>query len=185
VKDYTEAVEQKEARYSARVIEESSNPSNMSPMSEPHAHGIIHGCCGDTMEIYLRLNGDRIEEATFTTDGRESAIACASVLTKAVPGLSLGEAGKIRPEDVIAALDGLPKARIHCAHLTVNTLRQAIGNWHAGGSEEPFGKLTATSTRGGRAGPSASSGQAPVVSDVSAWDDVAARAGDLVRQGYH
>jgi hypothetical protein len=78
VKDYTEAVEQKEARYSAKVIEESSNPSNMGPMSEPDAHGIIHGCCGDTMEIYLRLDGDRIEEATFTTDGRESAIACAS-----------------------------------------------------------------------------------------------------------
>jgi nitrogen fixation NifU-like protein len=110
VKDYTETVEQKEARYSAKVIEESSNPSNMGSMSEPDAHGIIHGCCGDTMEIYLRLNGDRIEEATFTTDGRESAIACAS---------------------------GLPEAKVHCAKLTVNTLRQAIDNWHAGGSKDP------------------------------------------------
>ncbi|MBE9507999.1 MAG: iron-sulfur cluster assembly scaffold protein [Chloroflexi bacterium] len=137
MKDYTETVEQKEARYSAKVIEESSNPSNMGSMSEPDAHGIIHGCCGDTMEIYLRLNGDRIEEATFTTDGRESAIACASVLTKTARGLSLGEAGKIRPEDVIAALDGLPEAKVHCAKLTVNTLRQAIDNWHAGGSKDP------------------------------------------------
>jgi len=145
VKDYTEAVEQKEARYSAKIIAELSNPSNMGPMSEPDAHGIIHGCCGDTMEIYLRLNGDRIEEATFTTDGRESAIACASMLTKTVRGLSLEEADKIRPEDVIAALDGLPEAKVHCAHLTVNTLRQAIDNWHAGGSKEPFGKLRAGS----------------------------------------
>jgi len=131
VKDYTEAVEHKEARYSAKVIEESSNPSNMGPMSEPDAHGIIHGCCGDTMEIYLRLNGDRIKEATFTTDGRESAIACASVLTKAVQGLSLGEVGKIRPEDVIAALDGLPEAKVHCAKLALNTLREAIANRRA------------------------------------------------------
>jgi nitrogen fixation NifU-like protein len=123
--------------YSAKVIAESSNPSNMGPMSEPDAHGMIQGCCGDTMEIYLRLNGDRIEEATFTTGGRESAIACASVLTKAVRGLSLGEAGKIRSEDVIAALDGLPEAKVHCARLTVNTLRQAIDNWHAGESKDP------------------------------------------------
>ena len=100
----------------------------MGPMPEPDAPGIIHGCCGDTMEIYLRLDGDMIEEATFTTDGRESATACASVLTKTVRGLSLGEASKIRPEDVIAALDGLPEAKVHCAHLAVNTLWQAIDN---------------------------------------------------------
>lgn len=117
--------------YSAKVIAESSNPSNMTPMPEPDAHGVIHGCCGDTMEIYLRLDGDRIEEATFTTDGRESAIACASVLTKIVRGLSLGETGKIRPEDVIAALDGLPEAKVHCAKLTLNTLRDAIANRRA------------------------------------------------------
>ncbi len=143
--DHTGTVEQGRTSYSAKLIAESSNPSNMGRMPDPGAYGIIHGCCGDTMEIYLRLDGDRIEEATFTTDGRESAIACASVLTKTVRGLSLGEAGKIRPEDVIAALDGLPEAKVHCAKLTLNTLRQAIGNWHAGGSKEPFGKLRAGS----------------------------------------
>ena len=75
-------VKQGRMSYSAKVIAESSNPSNMDRMPDPDAYGIIHGCCGDTMEIYLRLNGDRIEEATFMTDGRESAIACASVLSK-------------------------------------------------------------------------------------------------------
>ena len=126
--NHTQTVEQKEARYSAKVIEESSNPSNMGPMSEPDAHGIIHGCCGDTMEIYLRLDGDRIEEATFATDGRESAVACGSMLTKMLVGMSLEEAGKITPEDLIAALDGLPKAKVHCANLALNTLREAMAN---------------------------------------------------------
>ena len=129
--NHTETVKQTETRYSARVVKESSNPSNMGPMSGPDAHGIIRGCCGDTMEIYLRLGGDRIEKATFVTDGSESAIACASVLTKMVRGMSLEEAGKIRPEDLIAALDGLPKTKVHCAKLTLNTLRQAIANWRA------------------------------------------------------
>ena len=125
--------------YSARVIEESSHPANRRPMPEPDAHGIIHGCCGDTMEIYLRLDGDRIVEATFATDGRESATACASVLTQAVRGLSLQEAARITPEDVIAALDGLPRAKVHCARLTVNTLRQAIDSWQTGGDKTPVG----------------------------------------------
>jgi nitrogen fixation NifU-like protein len=137
--DHTKMVEQRQPFHSANVIIESSNPGNMARMPDPDACGIIHGCCGDTMEIYLRLNGDRIREATFTTDGHESAIACASILTQTVRGLSLEEAYKIKPEDVIAALDGLPEAKIHCAHLTVNTLRQAIDNWRVGGSKAPNG----------------------------------------------
>ncbi len=130
--DHTKTVEQSQISYSAKVTAESANPSHMGRMPDPDAYGIIHGCCGDTMEIYLRLNGDGIEEATFATDGRESAVACGSMLTKMLRGMSLEEAGKITPEELIAALDGLPKAKVHCANLTLNTLRQAMTNRRAG-----------------------------------------------------
>ena len=129
--DHTQTVEQRQTLYSAKVITESSNPSNRGRMPDPDACGIIHGCCGDTMEIYLRLDGDKIEEATFATDGRESAIACGSMLTKMVRGMSLEEADKIVPEDLAAALDGLPEAKAHCAKLTLNTLREAMANGRA------------------------------------------------------
>ena len=75
--------------------------------------------------------GVLVEEATFATDGRESAVACGSMLTKMLRGMSLEEAGKITPEDLIAALDGLPRAKVHCANLTLNTLREAMANWRA------------------------------------------------------
>ena len=129
--EYTDAVVQRQTPYSAKVIAELSNPSNMWRMSGRDAYGIIHGCCGDTMEIYLRLDGDRIEEATFMTDGRESEIACGSMLTKMVRGMSLKEASKIMPEELIAALGGLPDAKVHCANLTLNTLREAIASGRA------------------------------------------------------
>jgi nitrogen fixation NifU-like protein len=129
--DRAKTVEQRQALYSAKVIVESSNPSNRGRMPDPDACGIIHGCCGDTMGIYLRLNGNRIEEATFTTDGHESAVACGSMLTKMLRGMSLEAAGRITPEDLIAALDGLPKAKVHCANLTLNTLREAMANRRA------------------------------------------------------
>lgn len=129
--DHTKTVEQRQTLYSAKVITESSNPSNRGRMPDPDAYGIIHGCCGDTMEIYLRLNGNKIKEATFATDGRESAIACGSLLTKMVRGMSLEEADKIVPEDLTAALDGLPEAKVHCAKLTLNTLREAMANGRA------------------------------------------------------
>lgn len=125
-----EIIEQARALYSAKVIEEFYNPKNLGRMSVPDARGIVHGWCGDTMEVYLRLNGARIEEATFMTDGCGPTVACGSVLTTMVRGMSLEEAGEITPENLIAALDGLPEESLHCAELAVSTLREAIANWH-------------------------------------------------------
>jgi len=36
--------------------------------------------------------------------------------------MSLDEAGEIRPEDLLKALDGLPEESIHCADLAVSAL---------------------------------------------------------------
>ena len=58
-------------------------------------------------------------------------LSCWSMLTAMVQGMSLEEAGKIKPEDLIAALDGLPEESVHCAELAVSTLREAIANCRA------------------------------------------------------
>jgi nitrogen fixation NifU-like protein len=126
-------IEDERATYSQKVIEEYYNPKNLGRMSDPDAVGIVHGWCGDTMEIYLRLNGSRIEEATFMTDGCGPTVACGSKLTTAVRGMSLDKARQIKQDDLVAALDGLPEESLHCAELAVNTLRQAIANRHAQG----------------------------------------------------
>jgi nitrogen fixation NifU-like protein len=126
-------IEDERATYSQKVIEGYYNPKNLGRMSALDAVGIVHGWCGDTMEIYLRLNGARIEEAMFMTDGCGPTVACGSMLTTMVTGMSLGEAGGITPENLIAALDGLPEESLHCAELAVKTLREAIANWHTEG----------------------------------------------------
>jgi nitrogen fixation NifU-like protein len=80
------------------------------------------------MEVYLRLDGDLIQEATYMTDGCGPSLACGSTLTIMVQGLSLEEALQIRPEDVIDALDGLPKESTHCAELAVTALQEAVSH---------------------------------------------------------
>jgi nitrogen fixation NifU-like protein len=126
-------IENERAVYSQKVIEEYYNPKNLDRMSDPDAVGIVHGWCGDTMEIYLRMNGSRIEEATFMTDGCGPTVACGSKLTTMVRGMSLDEARQIAQDDLVAALDGLPEESIHCAELAVSTLQEAIANGHIGG----------------------------------------------------
>ena len=133
MKDLTNAeqqiIEQEQALYSAKVIQEAHNPGNLGRMAGADAYGIVHGWCGDTMEIYLRLDGERIKGATFMTDGCGPSVACGNMLTTMVQGMSLEEAGKVTPEDLIVALDGLPDESAHCAELAVSTLREAIANW--------------------------------------------------------
>ncbi len=121
-------LEDARALYSDKVIEEFYNPRNLGRMSEPDARGIVQGWCGDTMEIYLRLNGEKIKEATFMTNGCGPTVACGSMLTKMVTGMPLEKAGQIAPKSLIAALDGLPEESVHCAELAVSTLREAIVN---------------------------------------------------------
>jgi len=116
------------AIYSARVIEEARNPRNLGRMARPDAHALVHGWCGDTMEIYLRLKGQRIQKATCVTDGCGPSLACGGMLTATVEGLTLGDASQVTPEDLVAALDGLPEESVHCAELAVSTLREAMGN---------------------------------------------------------
>ena len=122
-------IEQERALYSARVIEEAHNPTNMGRIPEPDAYGIVHGWCGDTMEIYLRLTGDGIKESSFMTDGCLLTAACGSMLTSIIEGLSAEEAQKITPQQLIEALNGLPEESAHCAKLAIDTLQKAIMSW--------------------------------------------------------
>jgi nitrogen fixation NifU-like protein len=127
-------IEDERATYSQKVIEEYYNPKNLGRMSDPDAVGIVQGWCGDTMEIYLRMNSSQIEEATFMTDGCGPTMACGSKLTTMVRGMSLDQASEITPENLIAALDGLPEESVHCAELAVSTLQGAITNGRANGN---------------------------------------------------
>ena len=121
-------IEEARAVYSDRVIKEFSNPKNVGRLAKPDAHATVQGWCGDTMEIYLRLDGAKIEEASFMTDGCGPTVACGSVLTTMVKGMSLKEAEGISPQRLIDALDGLPEESVHCAELALTTLRKAIGD---------------------------------------------------------
>lgn len=132
-------IEEERALYSEKVIEEYHHPKNLGRMSEPDAVGIVHGSCGDTMEIHLRVNDRRIVEATFITDGCGPTVACGSNLTTTIRGMSIGKAREVTKDDLLTALEGLPEESLHCAELAVNTLREAIAHYRADSVERNDG----------------------------------------------
>jgi nitrogen fixation NifU-like protein len=131
-------LERERALFSVRVLAEARQPQNMGVMDDPDGYGLVFGSCGDTMEVFLRLSGERIEKVAFVTDGCGPTVACGSMLTRMAQGKSLAEAAAIEAADVITALDGLPAEHVHCATLAADTLHQAIAECcpEAGGGGE-------------------------------------------------
>jgi nitrogen fixation NifU-like protein len=113
-------------KYSETVVEFNMNPRNLGSLENADGFARVTGPCGDTMELWLRVNGDTIVETGFTTDGCGTTIASGSMVTEMAKGKSLAEARRIGQQEVVEALGGLPEENQHCALLAANTLKAAI-----------------------------------------------------------
>jgi nitrogen fixation NifU-like protein len=112
--------------FSEKVVEEYNSPKNIGKMEKPDAYAILKGWCGDTMEMYLKMEHEIVADISFMTDGCGATIACGSMLTSMVKGKSIDVAEAITEDDLVAALEGLPEENLHCAHFVVITLENAL-----------------------------------------------------------
>jgi len=117
--------------YTEKTIDHFLNPRNLGQIPAPDGFARITGPCGDTMEICLKVSGDKIVNASFWTDGCGTTIASGSMVTELAKGKSVTEALKITQDDVLDALGGLPGDSLHCALLAANTLKEAIKDYLA------------------------------------------------------
>ncbi len=115
--------------YSEKVVELFLNPINMGRIENTDAHGKEKGSCGDTMEIFLKIEEDVITDARFITDGCGPSIVCGAMVTELVKNKQLNEAGKMSAKNVLSELGGLPEADQHCAKLAADTLSKSITNY--------------------------------------------------------
>ena len=117
--------------YSETAIDHAMNPRNVGVMQDADGFARVPGPCGDTMEIWLKVDNDAIASATFITDGCGTSIASGSMVTEIVKGKSISDAQKTTQRDVLDALGGLPDESEHCALLAANTLKAAIRDYIA------------------------------------------------------
>ena len=117
-------------QYTSKVMEHFMNPRNVGEI--PDADGVGHvgnPVCGDIMELYIKVEDNKIVDAKFKTFGCGAAIATSSMITELVKGKSLDEALDISNRAVVDALGGLPKRKLHCSVLAEQALRGAIDNY--------------------------------------------------------
>ena len=117
--------------YTETVIDHAMNPKNAGKIAHADGFGRITGPCGDTMEIWLKVNNGTIAGATFSTDGCSATVACGSIATEMIKGEDVAQALAIGQDDILKALGGLPEDSRHCALLAANTIKAAVKDYIA------------------------------------------------------
>ncbi len=104
-------------------------PLYMGTMKDPDGYASLKGGCGDTIEIFLRFEKDRVKNASFITDGCGASAVCGSFAVEMAIGKNLDEAFEITGETIIEKLGKFPKENEHCAFLATETLHQALNDY--------------------------------------------------------
>jgi len=126
---------------SRRVREQvEAHSKNFGAMRHASAYAKITGPCGDTVEVWLDIGSNKIQKATFVSDGCGFSIQCCSTATRLSEGLRLDEIDALTQAEVLDALGSIPDDHRHCALLAVNTIKLAIKNHHAEPSKIPLRK---------------------------------------------
>lgn len=127
------------------IIDHNRNPRNFGRLepADAHAEG-FNPLCGDRLDLYLALDGDRIRDLRFEGKGCAISVASASLMTEALKGRTRADAQRYfdavhglltRADHVpaidlgkLAALSGVREfpVRVKCASLCWHTLNAAL-----------------------------------------------------------
>jgi nitrogen fixation NifU-like protein len=116
--------------YSAQLLDHFQNPRNAGDVADADAMAEINNpACGDILRLSLKIKNGRITEIGFKAKGCVPSMACASAITELVLRKTVEEARKVRPDDVISAVGGLPQASAHAPQLALDALSGALNNF--------------------------------------------------------
>jgi nitrogen fixation NifU-like protein len=131
--------------YRHQVLEHSKHPHNFRHPTNANREAIgFNPLCGDKITVYLQLDNDQISDIAFEGSGCAISIASASMMTEAIRGRSVSEAGELittaqnlfttgasADSNALAELEALAgvskyRSRIKCAALAWSTATAAL-----------------------------------------------------------
>lgn len=123
--------------YSDKVLDHYRNPRNVGKIDDADMIGEAGSlACGDSLKLYIKLDGNIVKDAKFLTFGCGSAVASSSILTEMIIGKTLDEVKKITNKDIAEQLDGLPQEKMHCSVMGREALEDALKKYFGENSEE-------------------------------------------------
>jgi len=133
--------------YQEVILDHNRRPRNFHALAgASHRAEGYNPLCGDRLTLYLKLNGDTIEDVSFEGAGYAISKASASMMTDALKGRSVAEANALfdrfhrmvttppsEPVEDMGKLSSLAgvrefPVRVKCASLAWHTLKAALSN---------------------------------------------------------
>jgi nitrogen fixation NifU-like protein len=127
------------------ILDHNKRPRNFGKLDSSDSHADGHNpLCGDRLTVFLKMDGDRVEDIRFEGKGCAISTASASMMTEAIKGKDRADIGQLfdkihsmltRQDAVadpslgkLAALSGVREypARVKCASLCWHTLNAAL-----------------------------------------------------------
>jgi len=122
--------------YSELVKKHFFNPKNVL-LEEPErgdfdAMGVIGApICGDVMRMWMKVDKKtgKIKKLKWRTFGCATAIASTSMFSEMIIGMTIEEALKIKPKDIVEKLGGLPVIKMHCSVLADQAFKKTVEDY--------------------------------------------------------
>ena len=114
--------------HSMKFLEMAFRTDRQERLQHADGYGRKTGDCGDTIEFFLMLAGERIETISYMLHGCMNTNACANAIIELVQGKHMDAAWELDPEEVADFLQSLPADHFHCAELAVGALYLALAD---------------------------------------------------------
>jgi nitrogen fixation NifU-like protein len=113
--------------YSSQLLDHFEHPRNPGDVANADATAQVENpACGDILQLSVKVAQGHIAEIRFLAKGCVPAMACGSVLTELVSGMTLEAARGLRREEIVHAVGGLPEASAHASHLAIDALAAVL-----------------------------------------------------------
>jgi nitrogen fixation NifU-like protein len=116
--------------YNEIVIDHCTNPRNVGEIADANGYALVGDpSCGDSMELWIKVDSGRILNVKFKSTGCAGALATSSMTTVLAMGKTIEEAKRITDDNVVAALHGVSRKDGNCSLSGVTALRAAIKHY--------------------------------------------------------
>lgn len=108
-------------------------------LEQPDGYGKRVSHCGDSVEMFLAVEGEELQLVTCKVTGCFTTVACGNTVSYLMEGRTLTDAWQLTPDNVIEFLESLSSAHRHCAELAVGAFYDALVDYHRS-EREPWKK---------------------------------------------
>lgn len=123
--------------YSRQLLDHFEHPRNSGIVNDSDATVQMENpVCGDVLKLSAKVLDGRIAEIRFQAKGCVPAMACASAVTELVEAKSVLEARRIRRDDIVKQVGGVPPASTHAAQLAADAITALAEKLTASGNSK-------------------------------------------------